>query len=188
MVHAKASPELNRMSDLSLRLHRSRLNPQIGRHAMSRILTITISALLLAGCSGTADTYNRSAMPKAASGLQQETVGCNAKWTAKEFKTYSEWQACQLTAERGFVRTINLTRMDAFEVYAADMQKLAADRDAHRVTDRQVRSRANDIQWRFLADCGCKPQRASYFTDLAYPSGWPVPDDHMPSGNLSQSH
>src|SRR5215475_13925373 len=101
---------------------------------MSRILTITLSALMLAGC---ADTYNRSAMPIAAAGLQQETAGCKARWTAKEFKTYSEWQACQLTAERGFMRAIALTKMDAFEVYAADMQALAVDRDAKRVTDRQ---------------------------------------------------
>ena len=121
---------------------------------MSRILIITISSLMLAGC---ADTYSRSAMPKAAAALQQATVGCKARWTAKEFKTYSEWQACQLTAERGFARTIALTKMDAFEIYAADMQALAVDRDAHRVTDRQVRSMANDIQWRFLADCGCRP-------------------------------
>jgi hypothetical protein len=121
---------------------------------MKLVLTITISALMLAGC---ADTYNRSAMPKAAAGLQQETVGCKARWTAKVFKTYSDWQACQLTAERGFARAIALTKMDAFEVYAADMQALAADRDANRITDRQVRSRANDIQWRFLSDCGCKP-------------------------------
>jgi len=124
---------------------------------MSRILTIAISALMLAGC---ADTYNRSAMPKAAAGLQMETVGYKIRWMAKEFKTYSDWQACQLTAERGFARTIALTKMDAFEAYAADMQTLAADRDARRVTDRQVRSRANDIQRRFLADCGCKPERA----------------------------
>jgi hypothetical protein len=121
---------------------------------MNRILIMTISALMVAGC---AETYNRSAMPKAATALQQEAVGCKARWTAKEFKTYSEWQACQLTAERGFARTIALTKMDAFEVYAADMQALAADRDTKRVTDRQVRSRAEEIQWKFLADCGCKP-------------------------------
>jgi hypothetical protein len=126
---------------------------------MRRILTITISALMLAGC---ADTYNKSAMPKAAASLQQEAVGCKTKWAAKEFKTYSEWQACQLTAERGFYRAIALTKMDAFEVYAADMQALAADGDAHRVTDRQVMSRAKEIQWRFLADCGCKPDRARF--------------------------
>src|SRR5580765_8364421 len=110
---------------------------------MSRILPVTVSALMLASCAA---TYDRSAMPKAASGLQQEAVGCKAKWSAKELKTYSEWQACQLTAERSFVRTIKLTRMDAFEVYAADMQALAAERDANRLTDREVRSRANDIQ------------------------------------------
>jgi hypothetical protein len=121
---------------------------------MSRILTITISALMLAGC---ADTYNRSAMPKAAATLQHETVACKTRWTAKELKTYSEWQACQLIVERTFAQTIALTKMDAFEAYAADMQALATDRDAHRVTDREVRSRANDIQWRFFADCGCKP-------------------------------
>src|SRR6185312_675055 len=121
---------------------------------MKPILTVAISALMLAGC---ADTYNRSAMPKAAAALQQETVGCKARWTAKELKTYSAWQACQLTAERGFARAIALTKMDAFEVYASDMQALAVERDAHRVTDRQVRSRASDIKWRFLTDCDCKP-------------------------------
>ncbi|MES2472454.1 MAG: hypothetical protein V4601_06385 [Pseudomonadota bacterium] len=124
---------------------------------MSRILTATISALMLTGC---ADTYNKSIMPHAAANLQQATVGCKARWTAKEFKTYSEWQACQLTAESGFARTIALTKMDAFEVYAADMKALAADRDAHRVTDRQVRSRANEILDTFLADCGCRPKTA----------------------------
>ena len=53
---------------------------------MSRILTITIATLMLAGC---ADTYNKSAMPKAAAGLQQETVACETRWTDKELKTYS---------------------------------------------------------------------------------------------------
>lgn len=121
---------------------------------MRRVVTITLLALVLAGC---ADTYNRSAMPKAATGLQKETVHCKDRWTAKEFSSYSEWQACQLAAERSFARAIALTKMDAFEAYAADMTALAADRDAHRVTDRQVRSRAEEIYWRFFADCGCKP-------------------------------
>jgi len=121
---------------------------------MRQILTITLFALMLAGC---ADTYNKSVMPKAAAGLQQQTAGCKARWTAKELRSYSEWQACQLTAERAFAATISLTRMDAFEAYAADMQALAADRDANRVTEGQVRSRAQEIQWRFLVACGCKP-------------------------------
>jgi hypothetical protein len=122
---------------------------------MSRILTVTISALMLAGC---ATGYDKSAMPKAAANLQQEAGGCKTKWEAKEFKTYSELQACYLTAQRGFFRSIALTKMDAFEVYAADMQALAADWDAHRVTDRQARPRAKEIQWKFFADCGCKPR------------------------------
>jgi hypothetical protein len=141
---------------------------------------------MLAGC---ADTYDRSAMPNAVAGLQQETVGCKARWTAKEFKTYSEWQTCQLKAERGFARTIALTKMDAFEVYAAGMQALAVDRDAHRVTDREVRSRANDIWWRFMADCGCRPARVTIVTaNSASFGGFPNPNDGMPSGNLLQPH
>ncbi len=132
------------------------------RHILTVTLTVTLAAVMLAGC---ADTYNKSVMPKAAANLQQETVGCKARWTAKEFRTYSAWQACQLRAERGFATTIALTRMDAFDVYAAEMQALAADRDAGRVTERQVRSRAEEIHWKFLADCGCKPgwtQRPAY--------------------------
>jgi hypothetical protein len=121
---------------------------------MKRILTIAIFALMLASC---ADGYDKSVMPMAAAGLQQETVACKTRWTAKEFKTYSEWQACQLTAESGFAKSINLTKMDAFEVYAAGMQALAGDRDAKRVTDSQVRSRSQEILWKFLADCDCRP-------------------------------
>ena len=159
---------------------------------MKVILTIAISALMLAGC---ADTYNKSVMPKAAAGLQQETIGCKARWTAKTFRTYSEWQACQLRAERGFATTISLTKMDAFEVYAADMRTLAADRDAGRVTDRQFRSRAEEIRWRFLADCGCKPgwdrrNRADGLPDWGQSNSRPynpmpvlsarAPDQHTP--------
>ena len=147
---------------------------------MNRILTITISALLLAGCAGTADTYNRSAMPKAVASLQQEAGGCKTKWAAKEITTYSEWQACQLTADRVFARTIASTKMDAFEVYAADMQALAADMDAHRVNDRQARSRAREIQWKFLADCGCDPRKrlAANFGRYAFDNAG------MPSGDV----
>ena len=158
---------------------------------MKLILASAIPALMLAGCA--TGTYNKSAMPKAASGLQLETVVCKDRWTTKELKTYSEWQACQLTAERSFARAIALTKMDAFEVYAADMQALAADRDAKRVTDRQVRSRATDIYTRFLADCGCKPQRQPvgtpvgidvYGNGVGYIGGpGPYAGDNIPSGN-----
>lgn len=96
---------------------------------MSRVLTFTLSALMLSAPAA-ADTYNRSAMPKASAALQQQTADCKARWTAKEFTTYSEWQTCQLEVERGFFTAISLTKMDAFEAYAADLRTLAADRDA----------------------------------------------------------
>jgi hypothetical protein len=137
---------------------------------MRHILTVTLFALMLAGCAG---TYNRSDVPTAAANLQKETAGCKARWTAKEFTTYSQWQACQLTAERGFARTIALTKMDTFEVYAADLQTLAADRDAKRVTDSEVRSRANKIKRTFLADCGCRPNRARSGDPFIYANGYP---------------
>ena len=143
-------------------------------NTISRILTVTISALMLASC---ADTYNKSAVPQAAASLQQEAVSCNAKWEAKEFKTHSEWQACHLTAVRVFYRAVALTKMDAFEVYAADMQALAADWDAHRVTDRQTRPRAKEIQWKFFADCGCKPRgRLSPSSASSYEASGPSGD------------
>lgn len=144
---------------------------------MKAILTIALSVLMLTGC---ATGYDKSAMTKAAASLQQEAGGCKTKWAAKEITTYSEWQACQLTADRGFARTIALTKMDAFEVYAADMQTLAADLDAHRVTDRQARSRAREIQWKFLADCGCDPRRRlpANFGPNAFDNGG------MPSGDV----
>lgn len=146
---------------------------------MSRILTVTFATLMLAGC---ADTYDKAAVPKVAAGLRQETVACKTRWTEKQIKTYSEWQACQLTAERDFARTINLTTMDTFEVYAADIEALAADRDAHRVTDRQIRSRAQEIQWKFFADCGCEPGRhPATWTDSG--PGMGIPSGDVPNIN-----
>ena len=152
---------------------------------MSRILVITLSALMLAGC---ATAYDKSAMRGAAAAAHQATDRCKASRAANEIKTDSEFEACELAAARAYFTAIKMKKMDSFEAYAIRMQALAADRDAKRVTERQARSRGGEIVYQFYADCGCKPQRASYFTDLAYPSGWPVPDDHMPSGNLSQPH
>ncbi len=161
---------------------------------MRRILTIAFSTLvpatlMLAGCAG---TYNRSDLPTAAASLQQETAGCKARWTAKEFTTYSAWQACQLTAERGFARTIALTKMDTFEVYAADLQTLAAERDAKRVTDREVMSRANKIKRTFLADCGCRPNRHLSGDPFIYANGYsnaPPGDAGMfPATGAPQQH
>ncbi len=52
---------------------------------MSRILTITFAALMLAGCAGTynkVDTYDKSVMPTAA-GLQRETCRLQSQMDSK---------------------------------------------------------------------------------------------------------
>ena len=150
---------------------------------MNRILTITISALLLAGCE---TGYDKSAMRGAAAAAHQATDRCKASRAANEIKTNSEFEACELAAARAFFTAIEMKKMDSFEAYAIRMQALAADRDAKRVTDRQARSRGGEIVYQFYADCECKPKRASSVTaDL---SGYPSSYDGMPSGNLSQPH
>jgi len=121
---------------------------------MRRILTITLGVLMLAGC---ASTYDKSAVPAATTVMRQASDRCTAGRAAQELKTYSALEACSLAAQRTFVTSINLKNMDAFEAYAAAMQALADDRDAGRVTDRQVRSSADAILRRFIANCGCQP-------------------------------
>ena len=124
---------------------------------MSRILTITLSALMLAGC---ATGYDKSAMRGAAADAHQATDRCKASRAANEIKTEAEFEACELAAARAFFTAIKMKKMDSFEAYAIRMQALAADRDAKRVTDRQARSRGGEIVYQFFADCECKPNHA----------------------------
>jgi hypothetical protein len=121
---------------------------------MRRILTITLGTLMLAAC---ASTYDKSAVPAATTAMRQASDRCTAGRAAQELKTYSALEACSLAAQRAFLTSINLKKMDAFEDYAAAMQSLADDRDAGRVTDPQARSSADAILRRFIADCGCRP-------------------------------
>ena len=79
---------------------------------MRRILTVTIFALMLAGC---ADGYDKSAMPTANAVLDQSLQNCKAKVAAKDIKTYAEMANCSLAAEQNFFTTIKLKRMDTFE-------------------------------------------------------------------------
>ena len=120
---------------------------------MYRILTTTLCALTLAACAG---TYDKSAVPGATTAMRQASDRCTAGRAAQELKSYSALEACSLAAQRTFVTSINLKNMDAFEEYAAAMQSLADDRDAGRVTESQVRSRADAILRRFRVDCGCQ--------------------------------
>lgn len=138
---------------------------------MSRILTITFAALMLAS---PASGYDKSAVPTASAAMQQSSLDCQARLRANELKSYSEWQDCQLTAERTFVMAVDI-KMDAFDEYANGMKALAADMDANPMAARQIRTRARAILDAFLADCGCRPSRVIALADRGY--GWPVNDN-----------
>ena len=123
---------------------------------MRPTLTAALSALMLAGC---ADGYDKTAMPDASVTARQASLNCVVKWGVKEIKTYSELAACSLAAERKFFTAIKLQKMDRFEAYAANYQVLAADRDAHRISDQQADRRAGKMLGDFLAACRCKKER-----------------------------
>lgn len=141
---------------------------------MSRVLTITFAALILAG---PASGYDTSAAPKASAAMQQASLNCKARLDANELKTYSEWQDCQLAAERAFVMAVNI-KMEAFGEYANAMKALAADMDANPMTARQIKTRARAILDAFLADCACKPSRV--FADVGRGYGWQA-DHNLPN-------
>lgn len=142
---------------------------------MSRILTITFAALMLAS---PASGYDKSAVPKASAAMTQASLDCKARLRASELKNYSEWQGCQLAAERAFVMAVDI-RMDAFDAYASGRKALAADMDANRITAKEVRSRASAILGTFLADCECKPSRV--FAGIGRGYGWQGNDNYPPS-------
>ena len=119
---------------------------------MNRILTVTLSTLVLTACAA---GYDRTALPDASVSVRQASLGCEVKWAVQEIKTYSEMAACSLAAERRFFTAIKLRKMNKFEAYAASYQTLAAARDAGRVPDRQANRRAEIIRRDFYAECRC---------------------------------
>ena len=154
---------------------------------MRPIFAITLSTLILAGCAD-GKGYDPIAVQSATVMMQTASQRCEARRATNDLKTYSELEACELAAERAFAKAINLQRMDAFEVYAADMQALAAERDANAVTVRQVKFRADKIRSEFLADCDCKPRTGRRWNNVYagdssnYPSGYGT-DLGMGQGN-----
>ena len=107
---------------------------------MNRILTIAISALMLAGCASRAPLYDKSAVPNATAAMREATALCEKEQTAFKFTL------CQVAAQRDFAVAIHLPRMDAFDIYAAKMLALAAERDAGRITLKQMGARATSIR------------------------------------------
>ena len=115
---------------------------------MSRILTVTISALVLAGCSS-GPLYDKSALPSATAAMREATALCEKEQAAFKFTL------CQVAAQRDFAVAIHLPKMDAFDIYAAKMLALAADRDAGRVDLKQTQSRAASIRNDYWLACDC---------------------------------
>jgi len=121
---------------------------------MSRILTVAISALMLAGCADT-DSYDRAAMPDARAATRHAINGCNARLAALDIKSNSEWASCSLAAERGYFAAIKLKKMGSFDAYATNYLTLAVDLDANRISKKRAGIRAREMLRQFYVACGC---------------------------------
>ncbi len=120
---------------------------------MSRILTVTIFALMLAGCASEPD-YDKSAVQDATAAMRQETAICEKELTPTKF-TASKFMACRVAAERNFAMAIHVRKMDPFDTYADRMLALAADYDAGRINLKRMDRRAASIRSDFLVACNC---------------------------------
>ena len=118
---------------------------------MNRVLTITLSALMLAGCAS-GPGYDKSAVPNATDAMRQAMAICEKEQTA------SKITACEVSAQRDFAVAIHLPKMDAFDAYAAQMMALAADWEAGRVSPKQLASRAASIRRSYWMVCNCNPR------------------------------
>jgi len=130
---------------------------------MSRILTVTIFALVLAGCAS-GPGYDKSAVPDATAAMRRAMVICEKEQTA------SKITACDVAAQHDFVVAIHLQKMDAFDAYAAQMMALAADWDAGRVSRGRLAARSASIRndYSFACNCGLGIRRgdASFSYDI----------------------
>jgi len=115
---------------------------------MSRILTVTIFALILAGCAS-GDGYDKSAVPEATAAMRRTMAICEKEQTA------SKITACDVAAQRDYAVAIHLTKMDAFDTYAAKMTSLAASWEAGRISPGQLAVRARSIRNDYREACNC---------------------------------
>jgi hypothetical protein len=125
----------------------------MGGTGMSRILTVAIFALMLAGCAS-GPGYDKSAVPDATAAMRHATAMCEKEQTASQFNA-SKFMACRVAAERNFAMAIDLPKMDAFDTYAAKMLALAADYDAGRIYLKRMGTRAASIRNDYLRACDC---------------------------------
>jgi hypothetical protein len=125
----------------------------MGDPGVSRILTVTLSALMLAGCAS-GPGYDKSAVPNATAAMRQAMAMCEKEQPPTKF-TASKFMACRVAAERNFVMAIHLPKMDAFDTYAAKMLALAADYDAGRINLKPMGARATFIRNDYWRACNC---------------------------------
>jgi hypothetical protein len=121
---------------------------------MSRIPTITLSALLLTGCASEQPSYDKSAVPDATAAMRQETAMCEKEQPPAKFAA-SKFMACRVAAERSFAMAIHVRRMDAFDTYAAKMLSLAGDYDAGHINLKRMDRRAASIRDDYRRACDC---------------------------------
>jgi len=155
----------------------------MGGTGMSRILTITISALMLAGCADT-DSYDRAAKPAAREATRHAIDDCNAKLAAHGIKSNSEWASCSLAAERGYFSAIKLKNMDSFDAYATNYLTLAADLDANRISKKRASLRAREMLRQFYVACDCGDNGG--FGPIEAPGSYNPPPGNSMSGTPPQ--
>ena len=127
---------------------------------MSRILTVTIFALMLAGCASE-PSYDKSAMLKATAAMRQATTMCEKEQTASKFTAY-KFMVCRVAAERNFAMEIHLSKMDVFDIYADKMLALAADYDAGHFSLMRMARRAASIRDDYRRACDCLKDGPSF--------------------------
>ena len=152
---------------------------------MRHLLIIAIPVIMLAAC---AKSYDQAAVPGANVAMQISSERCEARRVANDLKTYSELEQCQLAAERDFALAIHLRKMETFDAYAAQMQALAEDRDAKRITPQQAKLHADAIRSAFLTDCGCKPRTAARWADNYMPPATNTVWNTGADMSMSQGH
>jgi len=141
----------------------------MGGTGMSRILTVTIFALMLAGCASEPG-YDKSAVPNATAAMRQATAMCEKEQTA------SKYTACEVAAQRDFAVAIHLQKMDAFDAYAAQMIALAADWEVGRISKKQLAVRAASIRSGYWRACDCNLRgRGTYDSFIIDSPPWAPP-------------
>lgn len=148
---------------------------------MSRILTITIFTLLLAGCADT-DSYDRAARPAARVATRQAIDGCKARLAAHEIKGNSGWASCSLAAERSYFTAIKLKNIGSFDAYATNYQTLAADLDANRISKKRASIRAKEMLRQFYVACDCGDYGG--FGPIEAPGSYSPPPGNSMSGTV----